>query len=72
MPTANAVGQIESEGSVGKVSPSDRHRSSAFAVGMLRDIDKKKTRRKTVKASVSCVVLVLLRMDMCIDMCTGI
>ena len=43
MPTANAEGQIESEGSVGKVSGATRrHESSAFAVGMRRDVGKKK------------------------------
>ena len=46
MPTANADGEIKSEGSVGEVSvrrvfglPSDRHGSSAFAVKMPRDIE---------------------------------
>ena len=47
MPTANAEGEIESEGSIGKVSgethlevPSGSHGPSAVAVGMLRDTEK--------------------------------
>ena len=47
MPTANAPGEIKSEGSVGKVSArrvfryvSDWHGCSAFPDGMLRDIAK--------------------------------
>ena len=45
MPTAIGEGQIASEGSIGKLSvclqvPSDQHRSSAFAVGMLRKVAK--------------------------------
>ena len=54
MPTANAEGQIESEGGIGRASarrvfrvPSDRRGSSAFAVGMRRNFEKKTILRKT-------------------------
>ena len=51
MPTANAEGWIESEGSIGKVSvrrvfvPSDRQRSSACAVGVRRNVAQDRSRQ---------------------------